>query len=341
MYEFREPLFLLLALFAIPLYLWMRRPAGRIKFSSFRIWPIQSRSFRARTTFIPPLLFALSFIAFCVTLAGPRVPGGEVRIHREGIAIMLVVDKSGSMMALDMSKENEEQDRLEAVKDVVTDFVRGNGDTLGGRPDDAMGVISFARFPDADCPLTLDHVTLMEIIRGLEIVTSREESSTSIGDAIVQAVDRLRDAPGKSKVMILLTDGVNNSGYEDPLEAARMAAELGIKIYTIGVGTNGWANVRVTDPFSGRQVIRQTPVELDEEGLTEIAEMTGGEYFRAVNREGLEGIYARIDKLEKTQIHENRLLHYDEKYGIFLGIGLVLAALGVVLRVTYYRRSPM
>jgi len=341
MWEFREPLFLLLAILAIPLFFWMRRPAGRIRFSSLRIWPVKTRSFRAATSFVPPLLLSLAFVLFCVTLAGPRVPGGEVHIHREGISIMLVIDKSGSMAALDMSRNDKEQDRLEAVKEVLADFVRGNGKNLGGRPDDSMGIVSFAAYPDSDCPLTLDHVTLMELIKDLEIVTSREESSTSIGDAIALGAERLREAPGKSKVMILLTDGVNNSGYEDPIEAARLAAGMGIKIYTIGVGTNGLAMIRRPDPFTGRMVLRQYPVELDEESLTQIAEMTGGEYFRAVNREGLEKIYAKIDSLEKTKIRENRLLRYDEKYGNFLALGLILAALGLVLRVTYYRRSPM
>ncbi len=277
---------------------------------------------------------------FCVSLAGPRIPGGEIRQHREGISLMLVVDKSGSMAALDMSRDDKEQNRLEAVKEVLSDFVKGNGKELRGRPDDSIGIVSFARYPDSDCPLTLDHVTLMEIVKDIELVTN-DESTTSMGDAINLGMLRLRDAPGKSKVMILLTDGVSNTGYEDPIEAARLAAEFGIKIYTIGVGTNGTAMVRVKDPFFGRTVTRPMAVELDEKGLTEIAQLTGGEYFRATNREGLENIYAKIDKLEKTKISENRLLHYDEKYALALALGMILAALGFILRVTYYRRSPM
>ncbi|MBQ8036244.1 MAG: VWA domain-containing protein [Proteobacteria bacterium] len=340
MFEFREPWFLALAILAIPLFIVLKRPIGRIRFSSLKIWPDKSRSFKARTTFIPPLLLSLAFIAFCVTLAGPRIPGGVVHKHKEGISIMLVVDKSGSMEALDMSKDDKEQNRLEALKEVLADFINGNGGTLRGRPDDAIGLVSFALYPDSDCPLTLDHVTLMELIRDIKIA-DRDESQTAIGDALGLAAERLRDAPGKSKVMILLTDGVNNAGYEDPLETARMAAQFGIKIYTIGIGTNGTAPIYLTNPFTGRKYIDQIPVELDEESLTQIAEMTGGEYFRAKDRTGLEEIYEKIDQLEKTKINEDRTLHYDEKYAQFLIIGLILALLGVLLKVTYYRRSPM
>lgn len=252
--------------------------------------------------------------------------------------MMMVIDKSGSMAALDMAKDGQDQDRLEAVKDVLHDFIRGDGKNLKGRPDDSIGLVSFATYPDSDCPLTLDHITLMSLIDNVQM--NQEESSTSMGDAIGLAAERLRDAPGKSKVMVLLTDGVNNTGYEDPMDTARMAADFGIKIYTIGVGTNGFAPVKTKD-FWGRNTIRQIPVELDEKGLTEIAEMTGGKYFRAKDREGLEEIYATIDKLEKTKISEDRKLKYDEKYWLFVEIGMLLAALGFLLSVSYYRRSPM
>lgn len=251
---------------------------------------------------------------------------------------MMVIDKSGSMAALDMSKDGKEEDRLEAVKDVLHEFIRGNGKNLKGRPNDSIGVVSFATYPDSDCPLTLDHVTLMSLIDSVQM--NDEESSTSMGDAIGLATERLREAPGKSKVMILLTDGVNNTGYEDPMDTARMAADFGIKIYTIGIGTNGFAPIRAKN-FWGRDTIQQIPVELDEKSLTEIAEMTGGQYFRATDRNGLEKIYATIDKLEKTKISEDRKLKYDEIYGIFLELGMLLAALGFLLSVTYYRRSPM
>lgn len=340
MLEFREPWILLLALLVIPLFIGMRRPKGRIVFSSLKLWPTKSKSFKARTAFVPPLLLCGAFVFMVVALAGPRIPGGVIHQHREGISMMLVVDKSGSMAALDMSRDDKEQDRLEALKEVIRDFINGNQEGLNGRHDDSIGLISFATYPDSDCPLTLDHVTLLELIRELEIA-GREESGTSIGDALGLATERLRTAPSKSKVVILLTDGVNNSGYEDPIEAARMAAQFGIKVYTIGIGTNGLAPVRVLDPFTGRKIIQQYPVEIDEKAMTEIAEMTGGEYFRATDRKSLVGIYEKIDKLEKTKISEARTTHYDEKFEIFLIIGLILAVLGIVLRLTYYRRTPI
>lgn len=335
-FEFRETLLLLLGILAIPLFLWMRRPTGSIKFSSLKLWPSKSKSFKARTTFIPPLLLSLAFILFCVAFAGPRIPEGVIHQNREGISMMVVIDKSGSMAALDMAKKGREQDRLEAIKEVLRDFIRGNG-TLKGRPDDSIGVVSFATYPDSDCPLTLDHITLMQLINDIQI--DYEESSTSMGDAIGLATLRLREAPGKSKVMILLTDGVNNSGYEDPLDTARMAADAGIKIYTIGIGTNGMAPIRTKNMW-GRDTIRHVPVELDEKSLTQIAEMTGGMYFRATDRTGLEKIYSTIDKLEKTKISEDRKLKYDEQYWRYLEWGMLLAALGFLLGMTFYRRSP-
>ena len=253
--------------------------------------------------------------------------------------MMMVVDKSGSMQALDMSKDDKEQDRLTALKEVLGEFVKGNHKNLKGRPDDAIGVVSFGSFPDSDCPLTLDHLTLMQIVQDIEIA-EQSESGTAIGDALGLAVERLREAPGTSKVIVLLTDGVNNTGYEDPMDSARMAAQFGIKVYTIGIGTNGVAPIRVTNPFTGRPVIQQVPVEIDEDTLKEIAVITGGHYFRATNRQGLEDIYQKIDAMEKTKISEDRITHYDEKYGIFLVIGLILAALGLLLKQTYYSRSP-
>ncbi len=339
MLEFREPLFLWISLLAIPLFFVMLRRGGRIRFSSLSMWSVKTTSFRAKTSFIPALLLALSFVALSVTLAGPRVPGGVIKQHREGIAMMLAIDKSGSMAALDMSKGDKEQDRLEALKDVLGDFIKGNG-KLKGRYDDAIGIVSFASYPDSDCPLTLDHVTLMQLVDDISIVTDREESGTAIGDALGLSVERLRESESASKVIILLTDGVNNTGYEDPIEAARMAAQFGIKVYTIGIGTNGFAPVRLTNPFTGRSMMRQMPVELDEKMLTQIADMTGGLYFRATNREGLEAIYEKIDALEKTKISEDRTTHYDEKYFWSLAIGLILALCGLILRMTYYRRMP-
>lgn len=340
MLEFREVLLLLLAILAIPLYMVMRRPSGRLKFSSLSIWPKNTRSFKSRTAFVPPLLLSLAFIALVVALAGPRIPGGSIRQYREGIAMMLVVDKSGSMAALDMSREDVELDRLGAVKETLRAFVLGDGKKFHGRPDDAIGLVSFASFPDSDAPLTLDHVTLMSLIEDLQIVTDRNEGATAIGDALAQAGERLRESKQVSKVVVLLTDGVNNTGYEEPIDAARMLVQLGIKVYTVGVGTMGFAPVRVEHPLTGRKMIQQVPVDLDEPTLIEIAEMTGGSYFRATDHQKLGDIYAQIDALEKTRISEDRLTHYDEHYVWALMAAWLLALLGILLSKTYYRRAP-
>ena len=337
--EFREPLLLLTALLAIPVYILLRRPIGRIKFSSLSIWPKKDSTLRSKTSFIPPLLLAIAMALLGITLAGPRIPGGTITEHRQGISIMMVVDKSGSMAALDMSYKNQERERLDAVKDLFVQFVNGDGDNLKGRPDDAIGIISFAAYPDSDCPLTLDHLALNNIANDIKIVTEDSENSTAIGDALGLAVERLRDAKTATKIAILMTDGVNNSGYEMPLDAARIAAQNDIRIYTVGIGTNGMAPIRVRD-FFGQLVLRSIPVEIDEEMLKQVANITGGEYFRATDNDSLKGVYEKIDQLEKTQIHENRYTHYDEKYEFFLFLSLLLAALGWGLQMTVYRRSP-
>lgn len=340
MLEFRQPLLLLVALLGIPLYLVLRRPVGRLTFSSLKIWSDTARSLRSRTAFLPALLCALAFVLLCVALAGPRIAGGITKEHREGISIMMVVDKSGSMAALDMSTKDKEQDRLEAIKNIFVQFVQGDQKNLRGRPDDAVGIVSFASYPDSDCPLTLDHASLINIAKNLEIVTDQNESGTAIGDALGLAVERLRTAKSASKVIILLTDGVNNSGVELPLDAAKMAQSQGIKVYTVGVGTNGFAPVRVADPFTGRQVLRNFPVEIDEKSLKEMADITGGAYFRATDNASLKEVYERIDALEKTKISEDRYTQYDEKFAWFLAFGLAFLALGLLLQATLYRRSP-
>ncbi|MFA5625316.1 MAG: VWA domain-containing protein [Bradymonadales bacterium] len=340
MLEFREPLLLLTSLLAIPLYIVLRRPVGHITFSALQIWDSQKRSWRAKTAFIPPLLCSAALIFLSIALAGPRVAGGYIKEHRQGIDIMMVVDKSGSMAALDMSTKNQELDRLEAVKNIFVQFVRGDGKKLRGRPDDAIGIVSFASYPDSDCPLTLDHISVVNIAKNLEIVTDRNESGTAIGDALGLAVERLRQSKSVSKVIILLTDGVNNTGVELPMDAAKMAQSQGIKLYTVGVGSNGFAPVRIEDPFTGRKVLRSFPVEIDEKSLQEMAEITGGAYFRATDNNSLKAVYEKIDQLEKSKISEDRYTQYDEKFAVYLAIALVLAAIALLLQSSVYRRSP-
>jgi Ca-activated chloride channel family protein len=226
---------------------------------------------------LPDLLFAFAVAAVAIALSGPRVGDRTARVRREGIAILMAVDISGSMQALDLSTAGHERSRLDAVKDVFREFVLGGGG-LAGRPDDAIGIVSFARYADCRSPLTLDHASLAQVADGLSLVKDREEDGTALGDGLGLAVLRLRESKAKSRVVILLTDGVSNAGETAPRDAADLARSQGIKVYTVGAGTNGVAPIRVEDPFTGRSVLRQVPVEIDEATLREIAERTGGRY---------------------------------------------------------------
>lgn len=337
--EFREPWLLLAALVAIPVFLLARRAPGRVQFSSFRLLPGHAGSWRTRSSWIPDALLALAAIALAVALAGPRIGEHYSRIEREGIAIMMVVDTSGSMAALDLSTDDRERTRLEAVQDVFEQFVLG-GAGLPGRPDDAIGVVSFARYADTACPLTLDHTNVTAVARGLEIVTARPEDGTAIGDALGLAVERLRESPARSRIALLLTDGVNNAGLESPNAAAELARTQNVKVYTIGAGTNGLAPMRVRDPFSGREILRSVQVEVDEATLEEIAKRTGGQYFRATDAAGLEEVYREIDRLERTKITEERSRQYREYFSLPLLLGLALASVGWLGRGALFPRLP-
>jgi Ca-activated chloride channel homolog len=337
--EFRHPWFLLAALSAIPVLLLARRTGGRVLFSSFRLIPSTGRSWRMRLAWIPDVLVALAAAALGLALAGPRVGHRESRVRREGIAIMMVADISGSMRALDLSGGDRERTRLDAVREVFRQFVEG-GAGLAGRPDDAIGLVSFARYADTRCPLTLDHSNLLAVADSLAIVEDRDEDGTAIGDGLGLAVERLRESPVKSRVVILLTDGVNNAGQESPLAAAELARTQRVKVYTVGAGTDGLAPVRVEDPFTGGTVLRAMQVEIDEETLQAIAERTGGKYFRATDSDALLRVYQEIDRLERTEITERKFREYNEYYGFFTGLGLLLAAASWLARGTVFRRLP-
>jgi len=339
--EFRQPWLLWAAAVAVPVWLLAARSGGRLVFSSLRILPSAGHSWRTRLAWLPDVMLALAAVWLSVALAGPRVANKTTRVHREGIAIMMVVDISGSMAALDLSAEDEERTRLDAVKRVFEEFVLGSDD-LAGRPDDAIGVVSFAGFADTRCPLTLDHGSLATIARDLELVTERGEDGTAIGDGLGLAVLRLRDAKDevKSKVVILLTDGVNNAGEQTPLAAAELAKKEGIKVYTIGAGTNGVAPVRVSNPFTGGTMLRAQRVVIDEDTLREIADRTGGQYFRATDAGGLREVYRAIDRLERTRITEQRFREYREYFRLAVAIALALGALAWLLRGHVLRRLP-
>lgn len=339
--HFHEPWFLLAALVAFPIFWLSFRPAGHVTFSSFKLLPERSSSWRTLFSWVPDALIALGAIGLAVALAGPRTPTQDKKVKRRGISIMMVIDTSGSMEALDLSLDDRERTRLDAVKDVFVQFVRGQGDgDLRGRPDDSIGIVSFAGYADTRCPLTLNHGSLVTISKDLEIVSERAEDGTAIGDGLGMAVERLRQAKTESKVAILLTDGVNNAGFMSPMEAAALAAKYGIKVYTIGAGTNGVAPVRVRDPFGGGTQLRGVPVQIDEQTLKAIAAETGGQYFRATDASALVDVYSEIDALERTEITERTLTEYRPYYQYALAIGLLLALLGFILRATMFRRLP-
>ncbi len=202
--EFREPWLLLTALMAVPIYLMARRAPGVILFSSFLALPQTAGSWRSRLSWLPDALIGLGTVALGLALAGPRMGQRNSQVHREGIAIMMVVDISGSMQALDLSTQDEERTRLDAVKAVFEEFVIG-GDGLAGRPDDAIGVVTFARYADTACPLTLDHTNLTGVARTLEIVTERSEDGTAMGDGLGLAVQRLRESKARSRFGLMIS----------------------------------------------------------------------------------------------------------------------------------------
>lgn len=337
--EFRHPL-LLWGVALLPLfYVLSARAPGRLRFSSESLLPRGRPTLRLRLAWLPSGLWSLGVGALVVAAAGPRIGDARTQQRREGIAIMMVVDASGSMRALDLSTNDDEQTRLDAVKKVFARFVAGGG-RLQGRPNDAIGLLRFARYADTACPLSFDHDTLLRVASDLAITKEAAEDGTAIGDALALAVDRLKDSPARGKVVILLTDGVNNAGQEDPTLAAELARKLGVKVFTIGVGTTGMAPVRVEDPLSGRTQLRAMPVQIDEALLKDIAGRTGGAYFRAVDEDGLEAVYEKIDRLERADLGAQRYQRYFERYPVFVLAGLLFIALALVLQHTWLRRLP-
>jgi Ca-activated chloride channel family protein len=337
-WELRDPLFLIAGALA-PLVYWLaaRMPAV-LTYSSLALVDVAPRSVRARLAKLPALLLAVATLALAVALAAPRTGSATSRIHREGIAIAMVVDRSGSMQARDFVSGNTSINRLDVVKAVFRKFVAGEG-VAGGRPDDLVGLVVFARYVDGLCPLTLDHGNLLSILADVEIVTEQDEDGTAVGEGLALAVERLRGVVASSKVALLLTDGVNNVGDIDPLQAADLAAQHGIKVYAIGAGTTGFAPVPVQAP-GGQTVLRQAYVQIDEETLQQIAQRTGGRYFHASDARGLNEVIEEIDRLERSEISEVRYLTYEYHYAGWVGAGLLMMGSAAVLSGTWLRRLP-
>lgn len=345
--DLRDPWFLLAAGAAPVIYVLLtRRVPSAVVYSTLALLDGTPRSLRSRLANLPPLLLAGAAVAMAVALAGPRTPDAESRVRREGIAIMMVVDRSSSMDGRDLVPEDVKVNRLAVVKSVFRAFVLGEGDgaiagrSVAGRPDDVIGLIAFARYADALCPLTLDHGSLASILADMTIVSDGAEDGTALGEGLALAVERLRQHPARSKVAILLTDGVNNAGNITPEQAAELAAAHDVKLYAIGAGTRGQAPMPWRDSFTGRLGLRAMRVDIDEQVLRAMADRTGGRYFRATDAEGLADIYGRIDALERTEISELRYMQYHEWYGVCVLTALALMASGALLAGTFLRRLP-
>lgn len=335
--ELAHPWFLAAALLALPALWWSRRGAGRVVFSSLRALPAGGHTWRTRLAWLPDALIALAVVALSIALAGPRAGDQSSRIRRDGIAIMMAVDVSGSMRALDLSQKNRELTRLDAVKQVFEQFVLGGG-KLAGRVDDAVGLVAFARYAETRSPLTLDHGNLIAAARQLDFAPDNEDG-TAIGAGLELAVQRLVEFQSRSKIAILLTDGESNVHEIDEDTAIDDAIKAGIKVYTIGAGTNGIAPIRV-DIGGGRTELVQTQVSIDETTLRRIADKTGGKYFRATDHASLARIYAEIDKLERTQIEAELFTEYHQYYGGFVALAMALVVLALLARGSVLRRLP-
>ena len=297
----------------------LRRRRVVITHSSGNALAAAGESWVATLRWIPPTLRMLGVATLIVCIARPIKANERSRVFVEGVAIQSVIDRSGSMAALDFTLDAGRVDRLTAVKKVLTDFIECDGE-LAGRPDDLVGLITFAGFADTVSPLTLDHAHVASAIDGVRLATDRSEDGTAIGDAIALAVERLRELDDradengrriKSRVIVLLTDGENNAGDIDPETAAEIAAAFDVRIYTISVGSEGVAPVPAQDPF-GRQVMMRQRVSIDEETLTKVATATGGRYFRATDTDSLRDIYPAIDELEKTETEQRRYRLYRD-----------------------------
>ena len=273
------------------------------------------------------ILFGLRLLAasfFIIALARPQTNMSRQDISVEGIDIMLATDFSSSMLAEDL-KPN----RLEAAKEVAVEFINS-------RPDDRIGLVIFSGESFTQCPLTTDHAKLINLFNDIKF--GLIDDGTAIGDGLATAVNRLKESKARSKVIILLTDGVNNMGSIDPQSAAEVASIYGIRIYTIGAGTIGYAPTPVRTPF-GMQYA-QMEVKIDEPLLKKISAMTNGKYFRATNKKKLEDIYKEIDRMEKSKIDVTEFKRKKEEFMIFALIGLVLFGFEIILRYTLLRTLP-
>jgi Ca-activated chloride channel family protein len=330
---FAHPYFLSLLLL-LPLLAWLkgrRGAAPAFLYSSVKLVEGLTNVRRSRARAILAALRWLVLSALIVALAQPRLANSHTEVKASGIDIVCALDLSGSMISEDFVVKGQRVNRFNMARSVLKSFV-------DKRPNDRIGLVVFAAQAFIAAPLTLDHDYLQENLDRLEIGTINSDA-TAIGDALTTAVNRLRDLKSKSKIIILATDGQNNSGKVEPLTAADAAAALGVKIYTVGIGEQGSAPMPV---FMGGQKVgyQNVPVDVDEETLQKIADKTGGKYYRADNAEKFQQIYAEIDKLEKTEATINKYTDFKELFPWLVAGWLALLLLEIALGQTAFRRLP-
>lgn len=330
--EFKDPWVLL----SIPLvcgWLWLllrrHQPTSHV-FSSLTLLKGVSSSWKVKWAWVIHLLQILIMICLLIALAGPRRVLQETVVSGEGIDIVLAIDASGSMAAEDFTINNQRLNRLEVIKRVVADFIKS-------RTSDQIGLVAFGARAYTICPLTLDHNWLLTNLERVKLGII--EDGTAIGSGISASLTRLNKSTAKSKVIILLTDGMNNAGHVDPLKAAQTAKALGVKIYTIGAGTKGLAPFPVTDMF-GRQGYQQVQIDIDEQLLTRVGQLTGGQYFRATDTSSLQSIYHQIDALEKSSIEQRGYKQYELLFGHWLIAAFILMGVYILLTQTLFLKIP-
>jgi Ca-activated chloride channel family protein len=321
------------ALTLLPLVmLWRGRrgPVAAIQYSDVGLARAVSRRSRSRIGNWVWLLAVFGAALMIVGLARPQRGHSRTEVTANGIDIVLGLDVSGSMQALDFLIDNQRVNRIEVVKSVVGKFI-------DERPNDRIGIIAFAGSPYLVSPITLDHDWLQQNLERVAI--GGVDDGTAIGSAIAAGVNRLRTTPAKSKVVILLTDGMNNTGKISPLAAAEAARALGVKIYTVGVGVRGKAPVPVRDEAGNMRLI-MAQVDVDEKTLQTVADQTGGKFYRATDTDSLKNIYEQINRLETTAQTVQKFEHYDELYPWALIPALAILGLGFILQQTRYRGLP-
>jgi Ca-activated chloride channel family protein len=321
---FANPYYFLLLLLIVPVgawkYFFRKRMQAALTVST--VTPVEKirKTWKMRLRWIPVSLLLFSYTALVVALARPQSSFRLSDVEVEGVDIVLALDISGSMKAMDFRPN-----RLEACKNVAKEFVLG-------RPTDRVGLVVYAGEAYTQCPVTSDHNTLLNSL--MKVKFDIIEDGTAIGDGLGTAINRLRESQAKSKIIILLSDGVNNSGYIDPHSAAEIAKNMNIKVYTIGAGSNGQA------PYPTPYGTVMTPTEIDERLLQSIAQQTGGKYFRATNNDKLKAVYEEIDKMEKTILNETIFENKADAFFPFLFVGIILFFIYILLRYTFFRTSP-